>query len=70
MLTQIIETLFGAGASAVSGFGNVLGAGVSIFWDSEGSKLTDIGTVGLVVGGIGLAFTVFAMLRKLFKARG
>lgn len=69
MLTQIIETLFGASTSAVGGIGDVLTSGVSIFWDSTASQLTDVGTILLVVGGIGIAFFAFRFLRRLFRAR-
>lgn len=65
MLNEIITTIFGAGVEAVGGIGNLLSAGVGIFWDTTTSKLTDFGTIALVVAGIGLAFFAFKAIRGL-----
>lgn len=70
MLNEIITTIFGAGTKTIAGFGDLLSSGISIFWDAETSKLTDVGTLGLVAFGIGLGFMAFRLLRRLFKARG
>ncbi len=70
MLNEIITTVFGAGTKTVGGFGDLLSAGISIFWNAETSKLTEVGTLGLICFGIGLGFMAFRLIRRLFKAKG
>lgn len=65
MLNEIITTIFGAGVQAVGGIGDLMSAGVGIFWNSDTSKLTDFGTIALVIAGIGVAFMAFKAIRGL-----
>lgn len=69
MLNEIITTIFGASTATITNIGSLLNAGVAVFWNSETSKLTDVGTVGLIVTGIGVAFMGFRMLRRLFRPK-
>lgn len=65
MLNEIITTIFGAGVEAIGGVGDLMSAGVGVFWDTTTSKLTDFGTMALVVAGVGLAFMAFKAVRGL-----
>lgn len=66
----MIDAFIGVWTSLMTFFTGLFGGISELFWNTDTSSLTFIGTLAIIMAGIAILLLVFNLIRSFFPMRG